>query len=550
MADLIARLEAATADMESAQADLNAASLRASEELQALQDLVIAVSAPGLADVEARPKRLRRAPCVGAPSCTMRAPCVHHAWCTTPASGTTAAAAASVHERPFAGVATDAEERLQSVRCTMAKVDGEVRQARASVEAAKASAAPLLPDARVIAAVREARNEACSALLQLPTTVQLVVMSSLSVVQLWRARGVSRHCSRRATEVLEMLPQLLSVGGSRVITPLGGDDEELEGVAGLEVETMSLATMRWDVPRVGVGPPVLLTPRAYHVLAAFRDGRVVAAGGFNPRTYAEHHAGGNPMMQLLQQAVQWVPGSAAWSALPNMSVGRSGAAAVVLSNGQLLVAGGLQLGDPGDQQETEDGGMVHHASAEVLAADGSGWEAVAPMSGPRVSAVAGLLPNGIVVVAGGQSTDVFTSATRTVEQWDPVANKWSALPSMVAARSGAAGCVLADGRFVMVGGRDASGHMRSDSEFFDLRCGVAGTWELLADERLQDGISHMAVARSMHAVVAVAGGIIAIGGDEEGAAVELYDEESSRWLSLRHRLNVLRDDVARVVSAQ
>ena len=67
--------------------------------------------------------------------------------------------------------------------------------------------------------------------------------------------------------------------------------------------------------------------------------------------------------------------------------------------------------------------MVHHASAEVLAADGSGWEAVAPMSGPRECAAAGLLPDfpngrgiwvmGDVYEADGFGADVMTLQVNT-----------------------------------------------------------------------------------------------------------------------------------------
>ena len=108
----------------------------------------------------------------------------------------------------------------------------------------------------------------------------------------------------------------------------------------------------------------------------------MAAGGSN-------HGGADEMLQLMKDVVQWVPGSAAWTALPGMSVAREAAVAVALPAGRLLVVGGAGVG-------------AHcHASAEVLAADGSGWAAVASMSGPRVLAAAGLLPNGRVIVAGG-----------------------------------------------------------------------------------------------------------------------------------------------------
>ena len=72
-----------------------------------------------------------------------------------------------------------------------------------------------------------------------------------------------------------------------------------------------------------------------------------------------------------------------------MGATRAYAAAVVLSDDRMLVAGGFS----GDEQVL--------ASAEVLAADGSGWAALPPMATARWGALAGRLPGGQVIVAGG-----------------------------------------------------------------------------------------------------------------------------------------------------
>ena len=51
----------------------------------------------------------------------------------------------------------------------------------------------------------EAQNEE-SALVLLPARFHVMVLSQLSVVQLWRARAVSRQFYHAATEVLKGLP--------------------------------------------------------------------------------------------------------------------------------------------------------------------------------------------------------------------------------------------------------------------------------------------------------------------------------------------------------
>ncbi len=97
------------------------------------------------------------------------------------------------------------------------------------------------------------------------------------------------------------------------------------------------------------------------------------------------------------------------------------------------------------------------------------------------------------------------------------------------ARAGAAGCVLPSGRVAVVGGK--SSELQHDhGEAFDPE---TRTWQPLTP---------MAHARGEPAVVAVAGGMLAVGGavganpDDEGELppAELFDEASGRWFELPH----------------
>ena len=61
----------------------------------------------------------------------------------------------------------------------------------------------------------------------------------------------------------------------------------------------------------------------------------------------------------------------------------------------------------------------------------------------------------------------------------------------------------------------------------------------------------MATGQACHALVAVPGGMVAVGSDAVGGdagAAELFDEESGRWIALPHAMAALRDGGARVVS--
>jgi hypothetical protein len=105
-----------------------------------------------------------------------------------------------------------------------------------------------------------------------------------------------------------------------------------------------------------------------------------------------------------------------------MGTVRAFPAAAVLSDGRMLVAGGFGV-------EGQD--IPSLASVEVLAADGSSWAALPPMTATRDGAVAGRLPGGRVIVAGGYSSvEQELVVLASAELWDPVTGAWAMLPPM------------------------------------------------------------------------------------------------------------------------
>jgi hypothetical protein len=132
-------------------------------------------------------------------------------------------------------------------------------------------------------------------------------------------------------------------------------------------------------------------------------------------------------------------------------------------------------------------------------------------------------------VAGGAfDDDDGEKILATAELWDPVTNVWTELPPMTTARKFAAGCVLPDGRFVVVGGHNNSGDSQRDGEVHD---SARNEWTPLpAPMGMVGGVRNCAT------LVPVAGGVLILGGDaQDGSAEgELWDEESQRWLKLPH----------------
>ena len=78
--------------------------------------------------------------------------------------------------------------------------------------------------------------------------------------------------------------------------------------------------------------------------------------------------------------------------------------------------------------------------------------------GQRAELAAGCLQTGQVVIAGGVAgeagVDDVGRSLASAHMYDSGTDRWTALPDMRRARSGAAGCALPSGRFVVFGGTD------------------------------------------------------------------------------------------------
>lgn len=147
------------------------------------------------------------------------------------------------------------------------------------------------------------------------------------------------------------------------------------------------------------------TARYSHTATVLSTGKVLVVGG-------ETAVGGrysvNPSAELYDPAANG--GAGAWSTTGSLATARFFHTATLLPNGKVLVVGGL-LGIA-----FSDGIL---ASAELYdpAANGGGgaWTPTGSLATPRVEHTATLLPNGKVLVAGGQTT-VSTLASAEIFQ--------------------------------------------------------------------------------------------------------------------------------------
>jgi N-acetylneuraminic acid mutarotase len=199
------------------------------------------------------------------------------------------------------------------------------------------------------------------------------------------------------------------------------------------------------------------TPRLEPTLTLLANGYVVVAGGAT---------GGDA---VTASAEVYDPAADRWRAAAPMSTPRTEASALLLRTGRVLVAGGA------DRAANQDGSL---ASAELYDAGRDAWTPAAAMPTRHAGADAGLLADGRALVAGGfDYQGGFGLAVADADLYDPGANSWHATGPLLVARGSAGGAMLADGRFLVVGGVSrTSSRAESSAELFDP---ATGTWSQL-----------------------------------------------------------------------
>jgi N-acetylneuraminic acid mutarotase len=228
------------------------------------------------------------------------------------------------------------------------------------------------------------------------------------------------------------------------------------------------------------------------------DGEVLVAGGQDSESGSME--GGN----RLSSAELYDPASGRWSATGSMTTTRSGATATLLSTGKVLVAGGGS------------------ASAELYDPVTGTWSATGSMPAAHTGATATLLANGKVLVAGGFNNNLVLTAYSSAELYDPTTGNWSPTGSMTRARVSQTATLLANGKVLVAGGSSNGTDDLSSAEVYDP---TTGTWTRT---------SSMAVTRAnFTATLLPTGAVLVVGGGEyelyARSGAELYEPSTAKW---------------------
>ena len=190
-----------------------------------------------------------------------------------------------------------------------------------------------------------------------------------------------------------------------------------------------------------------------------------------------------------------------WSAASQMAQSRTGAAAAVLSDGRLLITGGMdnngvpqtsaEIFDPVTGQFTQAAAMhVAHANhaaialttgdvlvtggltngggysdtAEIFSAETNSWTLLEASLGSGLAKHAmATLPDGNVLIAGGESS---SGPVPTLLLFRLSDQSISPVGSLLTARTDAAAAATPDGRVLIAGGKDINGAVLNSTEIF------------------------------------------------------------------------------------
>ncbi len=174
--------------------------------------------------------------------------------------------------------------------------------------------------------------------------------------------------------------------------------------------------------------------RQFHSATLLKDGRVLIVGGGETKT-----------------AELYDPVTGKFSPTGSMKSVRYFHTATLLSDGRVLVAGGRTVGTGAAPEDDV-------ASAEVYDPATGKFSPTGSMSRPLEGDTATLLPDGRVLVAGGDplqqaTTGVDGETSRSAELYDPATGKFSPTGSMITGRTNHTATLLKSGRVLIAGGQ-------------------------------------------------------------------------------------------------
>ena len=182
----------------------------------------------------------------------------------------------------------------------------------------------------------------------------------------------------------------------------------------------------------GVWTPVSNTPDYGAQLVLLHDARVM-----------DTNLNANPITANIYD-----PATDTWTTTASLGQQVHGASAVLLGDGQVFYAGGVDV--CGTTPCITAASFLYDPNSDT-------WATTTPMSTKRLAASATVLRNGKVLVVGGYNQDVSFGEQylASAELYDPTTRQWSSAGNMTYSRAGQWSVLLKDGRVLVLGGESA-----------------------------------------------------------------------------------------------
>jgi N-acetylneuraminic acid mutarotase len=255
------------------------------------------------------------------------------------------------------------------------------------------------------------------------------------------------------------------------------------------------------------------------------DGRVLVTGGIGSPGLGGLMAGdtGVTSADLFDATTN------TWTAAAPMSVDREGHVQTTLANGFVLVTGGSNGYDGGSAAVL--------ASTEVYNPATNAWTTAGSMSTARYQHTATLVGSGNVLVVGGSNQPdqpsgcSCTTYVASVDLYNPTSNAWTPTGALNTARESHTATLLSNGTVLVTGGYGGAtstlqnlGSALASAEIYDP---AAATWSVVAP---------MNSPRMNHTATLLSNGKVLVTGGTNGtatvASAEIYDPVANTWTTV------------------
>jgi len=206
------------------------------------------------------------------------------------------------------------------------------------------------------------------------------------------------------------------------------------------------------------------------------------------------------------------PATSTWAEVAPIPTARAHHSATRLPDGTILVAGGQALDPTGER-------LVPSVKAEIYDPATDTWSVAGAMALARSYYTATLLRNGKVLVVGGSVSD------RSAELYDPATRAWSRAAAPRAQRVEHVAGLLPDGKVLVTGGTNGLNvYFDNTAERYDP---LTDTWSSAASP-LSAHIWRQCIPLPTGRLL-LAGGLDTVGNLGRRPEAELYDPRTDRW---------------------